>query len=149
VSDSGEKSQDHGDVNVGCESHADNADDDQDDGGQNQLSDRHSVEQDAGWYQKENRPVKECPSKVAEASRAIQPQQRHEVTLHGLGAEQRHLNETVEEATWFACTWNRPANSASVPSPRIAAKATFALNDDANFRRFFAMNSPPTALIGP
>ena len=44
---------------------------------------------------------------------------------------------------------NRPANSASVPSPRIAAKATFALNAGVNFRRFLAMNSPPTALVGP
>ena len=54
-----------------------------------------------------------------------------------------------QTATWLGWASNRLANSASVPSPRMAASATFARNGAENFRRIFAMNSPPTVLIGP
>ena len=54
-----------------------------------------------------------------------------------------------QAATWFACTSNRLANSDNVPSPRIAANATFARKGPENARHFLDMNPPPAVLIGP
>src|SRR5437773_8538141 len=44
--------------------------------------------------------------------------------------------------TWLACTPYLPESSATVPSSRIAAKATFALNSAPCFLRIFAIANP-------